>query len=414
MKQAREHKDLEEIQIPEIKHIKLRIILAVFFLVIAVISITYSLSSCVMVESGWREISVETEEANCGVEFVFRYNLGYNGAAASAEFNEVRELYSDAMVTAYQVFNTDRNFVDVHNLHYISSHPNEVIEVGELLYRSLQTLEDHDCRVQYMAPIYAVYDNIFFSDNDDEAKLYDPVVNEEVAEFFAACIRYTADPEQVRLELLGDNKVKLCVSEEYLEFARQEEIESFLDLYWMKNAFIVDYIADVMLENNHGAGYIASYNGYTRNFDQTGSDFAVALYHCDGDTVYDAATMNYSGAKSIVYLRNYPLGETEKRYYYTTKQGEDRTMFLSPEDGTCISSINELIMQSSKESCAEILMKTIPLYLTGEFDEQAVQELSQTGFYAVYCKDQEIHCLDDEVGFGDLYEKDGISFSVKE
>ena len=75
MKQARKNGDVEEIEIPEIKHVKLRIILAIFFLVVSVVSLTYSLSSCVMVENGWREISAEAEETNCSGEFVFQYNI---------------------------------------------------------------------------------------------------------------------------------------------------------------------------------------------------------------------------------------------------------------------------------------------------------------------------------------------------
>lgn len=413
MRHTRKNGDVEEIEIPEIKHVKLRIVLAIFFLVVAVISLTYSLTSCVMVQSGWREIPADAEEVNCSGEFVFQYNLGYNGAAASAEYNELRELYTDAMVTAYQVFNTDRNFVDVHNVYYISAHPNQEVEVGDLLYNSLKTLEENQCRLQYLAPVYDMYDEIFFSENDDEAKMFDPLMNTQVAEYYAQCAEFAKDPEQVQLKLLGDNKVMLSVSEEYLKFAEEEGIENFLDFYWMKNAFIVDYVADIMLENNHGAGYIASYNGFTRNFDQTDSSFAVAVYHNDGDVIYDAATMNYSGARSIVYLRNYPLGDTDERYYYTTKQGEDRTMYLSLEDGTCISSINELIMQSEEKSCTEILMKALPLYVTGEFEEEAIQGLSESGIYSVYCKDDVIYSNDSSVEFGDLYEKDGVSFSLE-
>lgn len=412
MWKAGKHDD-EEIQIPEIKHVRLRIAVAVVFLVIAVGSLTYSLSSCVMVESGWREISADSDETNCSSEFVFQYNLGYNGASASTEYNEIQKLYTDAMVTAFQVFDTDRNFLDVHNLYYISAHPNEEIEIGDLLYQALETLEKNQCRVQYMAPLYDVYDNIFFSENDDEAKQYDPMVSEEVADFFARCIQFAKDPEQIQLQLLGENRIKLCVSEEYLQFAKQEGIESFLDLYWMKNAFIVDYVADIMLENNHGAGYIASYNGFTRNFDQTQSEFAIPVYHCDGETIYDAATMKYTGARSIVYLRNYPLSDTEGRYYYTTKQGEDRTMYLSQENGTCISSINELIVHSEQISCAELLMRAIPIYLTGEFDKQAVENLAQDGVQTVYCGDEKLYSTDETVSFSDFYEKDGISFSLE-
>ena len=70
-------------------------------------------------------------------------------------------------------------------------------------------------------------------------------------------------------------------------------------------------------------------------------------------------------------------------------------------------------MQSTSESCAEILMKSIPIYVTDSFDEESVQELSQSGIYAVYCKDNVIFSNDSSVEFGDLYEKDGVSYSLE-
>lgn len=37
----------------------------------------------------------------------------------------------------------------------------------------------------------------------------------------------------------------------------------------MKNAFITDYVADVMIDNGYTLGSLTSYDGFTRNLDQT-------------------------------------------------------------------------------------------------------------------------------------------------
>lgn len=73
----------------------------------------------------------------------------------------------------------------------------------------------------------------------------------------------------MNVELLGGNQVKLSVSDDYLAFAEKNFISDFIDFSWMKNAFITDYVADVMIDNGYTLGSLTSYDGFTRNLDQT-------------------------------------------------------------------------------------------------------------------------------------------------
>ena len=98
----------------------------------------------------------------------------------------------------------------------------------------------------------------------------------------------------------------------------------------MKNAFITDYVADVMIENGYTLGSLTSYDGFTRNLDLTSAitkfkcrsgcfrdsrrkcDYSFNLYDRQGNIIYPAGVMHYNGAESIVSLHNYPMSDKEK------------------------------------------------------------------------------------------------------
>lgn len=97
----------------------------------------------------------------------------------------------------------------------------------------------------------------------------------------------------------------------------------------MKNAFITDYVADVMIDNGYTLGSLTSYDGFTRNLDQTSAitklnagpdtsgtaeenaDYSFNLYDRQGNIIYPAGVMHYDGAESIVSLHNYPMSDKE-------------------------------------------------------------------------------------------------------
>ena len=64
------------------------------------------------------------------------------------------------------------------------------------------------------------YDNLFFCNDDAETVSFDAYQNTEVAAYFSEITAYTNDPEMVNLELLGDNRVRLFVSDDYMKFAK--------------------------------------------------------------------------------------------------------------------------------------------------------------------------------------------------
>lgn len=395
------------------KNIPMRIAAVILLLIITGAAFSYALISYLSVDAGWVTIEAEaSSDLNCGNEFVFLYNIGASGASAAMEKKVLISLYSEATKKAYELFHKDALFEGVNNIAYINQHPNEVIEVDEVLYKAFSLLNSSGNRNLYLAPIDTVYGSMFACENDTQIVDYDPYQNDELRSFFAEIAAYVQRSDMINLELLGNYKIKLKVSNEYQEFADDNGITEYIDFFWMKNAFIIDYLAEVMKDKNYTFGSISSYNGFVRNLDETNTSYSYQMYDRVNQTIYPAGVLQYNGPKSIVYLRNYRMTQLDHQYYYERSNGEIRTAFLDPTSGLCKSSINDLLCFSKTSDCAEILLKMIPIYITDTFHEDELTSLKKDNIYSVYCNDKVIHYNDSAVSFTNLFEKDTVRYKA--
>lgn len=397
-------KPVEKIQLSDQKT-KLRLALVILLVLVAAGAFVYGVMSGLGKDSGWTTIEVNSSAGlNCGNEFVFQYYLGASGLSATAESKQISALYTDAMVKAYQLFTNDGESGNLHNVYYINRHPNEEIEVDALLYRAFETCEAYGNRNLYLAPVYEQYDSLFYCNEDWETESFDPLQNEELAVSFAELSAFARDAGQVEVQLLGDNRIRLYVSEDFLKYAEETYISSFIDFYWMKNAFIADFIADVMLENGYTRGSISSYDGFIRNLDDSGTGYSFNLYDRVGQNVYPAAVMQYTGSVSIVYLRDYRMNSLDFQHYYEFADGRIRTAYLDVADGLSKAAVPNLVSYSESEGCANLLMQMIPAYITDSFNRENLPA------YSVFCEDGVVYHNDPDLKLTDLYEDDRISY----
>lgn len=397
-------KPVEKMELSDRKT-KLRLAVVIVMILVAAGAFAYGVTAMLGREPGWTTIQVSpSAELNCGSEFVFQYYLGAGGVSAAAENKQITLLYTDAMVKAYQLFNNYGESGNLHNIFYINRHPNEEIEVDGLLYQAFETCAAYDNRNLYLAPVYEQYDSLFYCSEDWETQSFDPRQNAELAVSFEELAVFARDAGQAEVQLLGDNRIKLYVSDEYLKYAEENHISSFVDFYWMKNAFIIDYVAGILQENGFTLGSISSYDGFIRNLDDSGLSYSFNLYDRTGQNVYPAAVMRYSGARSIVYLRDYKMNSLDFQHYYELADGQIRTAYVDVADGLCRASVPNLVSYSESAGCAELLMQMIPVYIADSFDRENLPA------YSVFFEDGVLYYNDRELQLADLYEDDTISY----
>ena len=389
--------------------------MTIVLILIGVCALGYALVSFLTVDAGWTTIIASSSETDCSDEFIFQYYLGGGELCASAENKAVNALYTEVTKTAYQLFHTSQGFDGVNNLYYINQHPNEEIEVDEVLYKAFSTMEKYGSRAAYLAPVYVQYSNLFGCNDDVETFDFDPYQNEEIAVYFAEIISYAKDKNAIDIQLLGNDKIKLYVSDAYMSYASEIGFSEFIDFYWMKNAFIVDYIADTMKANGFVKGSISSYDGFVRNLDDiSGSEYAFNLFDREGTSIYHAGVIRYDKAMSIVYLRNYPANSSlDWQHYYEFQDAEIRTAYIDAADGYCKSALNDLVSYSQDSSCAEILLQVIPVYINDYFEAERLSVLVQGGIHSIYCENKVILYNDQSLRLTDLYDEDEVRYTSR-
>ena len=377
-------------------NVKVRMILIVVLLSLAVVAIATGLMSSLRTEPGWNVIESQAKQINCSQDFSLNYDFSDSGSAANAQFKELTALYSTACEDAFFIFSSDVPSEKSDNVYELNARPNEIVTVDPALYDALTLMKSYLRRNIYLAPVYAEYNRIFMAGNEVEAADADPAQNPELVEDIARLAAFANDPAMVDVQLLGDNQVYLFVADEYLTFVKDNEIEKLIDFGWMKNAFIIDYLAQVLIENGFTNGYLSSFDGFTRNLDTRGNTYSINVFDRQGSDIYGAAVLNYTAPQAIVSLRDYPMSGLDQWNYYGFSNGRIATMMIDPRDGMDKASVDSLLCYGANQSCADILLHVAPVFICDEFDARILRADADIGIYSIWCEDQTIFYTEEQ------------------
>lgn len=405
-------KPVEQIEVQQ-KHVKLRVVAFVCFIALAIACFAIVLSLLLKVEAGWVSISVNTDSANASGEFVFSY---YFDKSQDKHYRSaVQQKYTDASVYAYNVFCQSEQLGGLNNLHYLNAHPNEEMQIPELLYGAIKAFEDAESRFLYYAPIYERYDALISMTNDYDAALCDPTKNDDVKKYVEKMIEFAKSETHVKVELLENNTVKLVVSDEYRN-AFGDMTSTYIDFSWTKNAFVVDYIAENMIASGYSCGVISSYDGFTRNLDDAqdtlnANIIDVTTSENGKKSIAHVATISYTQKTSVVMLKSYPISSSEDGFYIY-EDGSVRSRFVSMQDGMNASAISMFTAYSQSKSCADITLNIIPVYLAQTLDKDALKAIKADGIFSLYCENNKVCCNDKSMKITPV-EREGGTYGVE-
>ncbi len=403
---------VEKIELSD-KNIGWRIGFFILFVIIAATAFASCVNSFFSKEPGWYQIETgSTEETHCGNEFIFMYNLGESDNATQ-ENKALSVLYTQACEMAHKLFHNKEMFDGVNNVCYINQHPNEIIEVDAGLYKAFSVIDAYDNRSLYLAPVYNQYDEIFLCEDDSQLVYFDPLLNDEVSADYAEIAAFANNAEMVDLQLLGDNKICLYVSEEYLTYAEENYITDFIDFFWMKNAFVTDYIAEIMIDRGYTHGTISSYDGFVRVMDSGDSSYSFNIYNRIDKTIYQAAVMQYEGPQSLVYFRDYMMSDMDWQHYYTLANGEVRTAYVDVADGVAKTAADSFYAYGSGIGCADVLMQALPVYVAEELSAETIAQLAEVGVYSIYCENGVIKYNDASIVLADVLNIEEVRYSAE-
>ena len=394
-------KPVKQIELSD-KHIRLRIVAVIVFLLIGVGAIVFGVVKLVNGEKGWKTVEGGKILGNYYDDTVFfEYNVK-NGS----DLRGVQSLYQNALARIAPLFDAYEGYEGINNIYYINRHVNEQIVVDGLLYSAFEKINENNFRTVFIAPFYDEYSGVLFADTDYEAESYDPKRNEEVKERADRIAAFAADKNSIDLRLLGNNTVMLYVSDEYRAYLKEIGSELYIDLWLVKNAFIVDYCADVITGNGYSGGRISSSDGYIRNFD-SGTQYTYNVLDLYEGNAVISGKMFYNGAISAVTMNGFPVKESDKYRYCIYSDGQVRSEYLDAK--TCLDTVSvpSMTVYSYGKKCSDIAFIALDSYIRDGGVPGKIS--SDSGIYYIYSDGLQIYYSEKGVSLGNCYTEPVLS-----
>lgn len=357
-----------------------RVVLVVTLIAIAAGAFAYGIQALLHRDPGWQQLEAVLPQTVATSELTLCYPV-----KTREEQKTLPVVYTQAADRAYQIFSGGL-YEGIRGLGYLNDHPDETVTVEPELYRALEILENSGSRYLYFAPVYERYRGIYSCQEDSETEYFDPALSREMAAYLDQVRAFAGDPSAVQVTLLGENQVKLTVSQAYREFFLDKELEDYLDFFWLRNAFTVDAVADALAEAGYTGGTLSSFEGFARVLGE--GDYTLTLYTRRGDAIAQAALLDYTGPKSIVTFRDFPLGPMDRAYYYVRSDGTVRTPYIGEADSLCHGAASSLAAFDRERSCGELALALLPIYTADTLDEDAL-----TGLSAVWAGVDGVHAV---------------------
>ncbi|MDO4377938.1 MAG: hypothetical protein Q4C64_02145 [Erysipelotrichia bacterium] len=373
------------------KNLQLRKVLFIVFILVALFSFGIAAKNLFSWQPEYRIVENNVVDGN---EVILKYC-----ADSKAEYEAVKNIYNESYQKIYNLLDESSIYEGTNNIAYINAHPNQKIKVDGLLYEQLNLLAEYDNNSIALAPIYELYKGMFSCDADYQLVDYDPLLNAEIAEYVQKLLSFINDKNHLSIELFEDNYVELHVSDQYRQFAQENDINSYIDFYWLKNSFIIDYIAQQLLASGYDQGVLSCYNGYFRFL----SNDALTYHYYDlvsDDSIELIADLNYAQPVAGVQYRSYRLLDFDFLINYTLENGEKRTCYIDNKDGLSKAPLSSLNIYSYQDNCTNLLLKSMKYYITDNFKWE---ELDKQDFYYYYLEGLQLNYNDKNLDIEVVY-----------
>jgi hypothetical protein len=222
-----------------------------------------------------------------------------------------------------------------------------------------------------------------------------------------AC-EFAADESSVSLELLGNNKLKLEVSEEYRKFAADFEFSRYIDLGIFTNAFVVDAICTALFEENLTLGAISSYDGFARNLDGRDKNYSFTFMAKHSDAVYPVCSATYNGNITTYTAKTYPTSTLDVFDFYLYSDGVSAHRFIDKDTGEYKSALPELLLTSKREDCVSLALRAYSALVSSSLNEAALE-----GVGAVWLDETTVRHQGEEIELSSPYSDEGVSFIIE-
>lgn len=379
---------VERIEVSE-KNMRGRFALFLVFFALGVAALVFFAVAHFSPDPGW-----ETVRAANATDLTLSYR--FDKSDSKSRRAELADFYARAARRAEALFDVAAPGSEAGTAHFLNSRPNEDTLVDPALYSALERILAFDARYVFLAPIFERYKVLFTMTSDAVASECDPELDETTKSRIAEALERISRPGAIGLELKGSNRVRLRASDEYSEFVSSEGCPYF-DFFFFRDAFVVDYIADRLIEKGYSRGILSSPGGFARNLGGATDECAIDIFDNPSGKPVLAGRLTYSGALSAVSFKDFSTSSRDLNRRYVYSDGARRTDHIDPESGMNKAALRFLCAYSRASGCADVAMAIHPAYVADEFDASMLAEPAESGIFAAYCSDCVLRASDKSI-----------------
>lgn len=358
--------DTKNIEVSE-KHIGLRLVLFIVFLLVAVFSFSYGVTSIGKKEAGYQTIDAlqDTSVPLYGNELSFSYYCEGTSNSIKKEVKTLSKVYSQILSNAYKMLDSVLEYSGSVSIGAINNNLGQSVSISPVLYEVLKdaysrTLERKNFNM-FAGALYAEWKSILIL---DDASSFDPLNSPYMAQRIEEISQEVSNLDNFNLEFLDDEKciVRFSVSDHYSSFCKDMEIEAgALDLNVLYSAYLLELVAHDLLELGYNNGILVS-----------GEGLCIVLNGGEESTKrVDSEVSSVDDVSSTAFISAFQNGG----YYNAIVNGHYRHLFINTTTG----SIEDVILSCSISSNGFNLvndMATLVYLASLSSKEQVVEELS--------------------------------------
>jgi len=258
--------DVKHIEVSE-KHVGLRLVLFVLFLIIAIGAFSYGITSIGKKESGYQTIDAlqDSQAPLYANELSLSYYFEGSSSFIKKEARTISKIYSQILASAYKQLDASSEYSGDVSIGAINNNLGTTVSVSPLLYAVLKdaysrTLECKNYNM-FAGALYSEWKSILILDEPDE---FDPLNNTYMAERITAIAQEVANLDNFTLEFLDDTQclVRFSVSDHYASFCKEMEITAgALDLNVLQSSYMMQWVAQELRELGYNNGILISREG---------------------------------------------------------------------------------------------------------------------------------------------------------
>ena len=177
-----------------------------------------------------------------------------------------------------------------------------------------------------------------------------------------------------------------------------------------KNAFIIDYLANGLIEKEYCNGFILSNEGFFRSLNEKSYANYNLVDYVD-DEAFSVANMSTGNGITICSYKTFPHLKDSYNYYIY----EDKTIASKhvAKNGLNTHFTNNLICYGYSVSCVDLAFKTYELFLCESIDNGKVIDLkAQDGIYTIYFDNNNIIYNQDDLELNDLFDNGSLKYNM--